>query len=141
MRLLRTPPPTRWLLVWIWLMVLSGWFAVPAQFCFSSFLPNVGFANWLQAYWFFLYPWEIGALIGWRFYRDGDSLFVWSRNHSGLAFCSLLVTSIASASSLALMVDAVRQGMIFSSLFFALRLYAFLLLRCSTVRFYDNDDS
>lgn len=77
--------------------------------------------------------------MSWRFYRGGDSLFIWSRKHSGWAFCSLLVTSMASASSLILMVDAVRQGMIFSPLFFALRLYAFLLLRCATVRFYDDD--
>jgi hypothetical protein len=51
-----------------------------------------------------------------------------------------LLTVIACMASIISLIDAIRGGMYYSSLYFALRIYAFLLLRCSRLRYYDDDE-
>lgn len=128
----------------IWLLVVSGFFMVGAQFVLGSFnshfFPEGDPIGPLGFYWLFVFPFELGTLKGWRLLHGGDSLFSWSRKYPRFAVYSLLLTLVASAPSVISLVDALISEMYLFALYFVLRIYAFLLLRCARIRYYDDDE-
>lgn len=146
MKLLKTPRRTPWLLALIWCLVLSGVFMVPYQYFWGfgtlsdHFFTGADAGSPICLYWFPIIIFELEMLKGWRFYKGGDPLFAWCQKQPKYAAISNLLTVIACMASIISLIDAIRGGMYYSSLYFALRIYAFLLLRCSRLRYYDDDE-
>lgn len=143
MNLLKTPPRMPGLIGLMTLLVVLGFFLLPAQFFFGTFNPYFSDRDSGDGpaafYWLFAYPFELETLTRRRHYQGGDSLLSWSRKHPRYAWLSLLLTIVACTPSVICLIDAIRSEMYYFVLYFVLRIYAFLLLRCARIRYYDDD--
>jgi 2-amino-4-hydroxy-6-hydroxymethyldihydropteridine diphosphokinase len=132
---LRTPRKTRWLVASIWIAVLGGPFANVAHFALrgarGDYPPEsdtIGIPIFLHA--LFYFPFELILLKGLKGYQSGVSLFIRNRRRVWAALGSwLIILFPVSLWSLAMILDGIYSGVYATSVFFAYRFYAFLLLR------------
>jgi hypothetical protein len=86
----------------------------------------------------FFYLFELGTLRGLKSYRGGLSLFCFSRRKIGSALLSTIATIFPFGFwCLAMIVDGISAGLYGTAIFFALRAYAFLLLRVGLMQAYN----
>lgn len=147
-RILITPPRSRSLVVIVWLLVWLGpvvnYFHFNARAVRGDYPPeadSIGIPIMTHALLFF--PFELFALRGLDFYRGGLSLWCFSNRKKFFAALSTIASIYPFGLWCAFMtLDGLSAGFYGTSLFYILRLYAFLLLRVGLMQAYDqpNED-
>lgn len=141
----RTPTKTRGLVVIVWLLILLcpvvNFLHFNTRAIRGDYPPdgdNIGIPILTHA--LFLYPFEFGALRGLKSYVGGLSLFCFSRRNIGSAILSTLATIFPFGFwCLAMIEDGISAGLYGTTIFFAMRLYAFLLLRAGLMQAYNTN--
>ncbi len=136
----RTPPKTSGLMVIVWLLILLApvvniihFMDRAARGDYPWYADSIGIP--IFTHMFFIYPFELLALRGLKSFREGVSLFYFSRKNRGFALLSTIATVWPfSLLCIAMMEDGINARYYATTIFYALRLYAFLLLRVGIMR-------
>lgn len=134
-RFLHTPRKSTALVIGVWLVILLApavdvvhFMARGARGDYPPDADSIGIPIFTHL--FFIYPFEILALRGLKSLREGVSLFYFSRRHRGFALLSTLATVWPfGLLCVGMMEDGIHAGYYATTIFYCLRLYAFLLLR------------
>ncbi len=145
-RFLLTPRKSSALVIGIWLLILLApavnvihFMARGARGDYPWYADSIGIP--IFSHLLFIYPFELWALRGLKSYREGVSLFYFSRKNWGFALLSTIATVWPfGLLCVGMMEDGIHARYYATTIFYTLRLYAFLLLRVAMMLRHEAPD-